>query len=86
MVERAARFVPRVADLPVRRAWSGFRPWLPDGLPAIGQVAEGVWTSTGHEGSGVGLGPISGALLADAISGAEESFDLTPFDPRRFES
>ena len=86
MVERAARFVPRVADLPVQRAWSGFRPWLPDGLPAIGQVADGVWTSTGHEGSGVGLGPISGALLADAISGADGTFDLTPFNPRRFDS
>jgi glycine/D-amino acid oxidase-like deaminating enzyme len=85
MIERAALFVPRIVDLRVQRAWSGFRPWLPDGLPAIGQVADGVWTSTGHEGSGVGLGPISGALLANAISGSDESFDLTPFDPRRFD-
>jgi glycine/D-amino acid oxidase-like deaminating enzyme len=84
MRERAACFVPRVAELPVQRAWVGFRPWLPDGLPAIGRVADGVWTNTGHEGSGVGLGPISGALLADAISEAEVGFDLAPFDPRRF--
>jgi glycine/D-amino acid oxidase-like deaminating enzyme len=84
MIERAARFVPAVGELSVRRAWSGFRPWLPDGLPAIGRLADGVWTSTGHEGSGVGLGPISGALLAEAISGDEPRFDLAPFDPRRF--
>jgi glycine/D-amino acid oxidase-like deaminating enzyme len=32
----------------------------------------------------VGLGPISGALLAEAISGDEPRFDLTPFDPGRF--
>jgi D-hydroxyproline dehydrogenase subunit beta len=84
MLKRAARFVPGIVDLPVRQAWAGFRPWLPDGLPAIGPLGEGVWVSTGHEGSGVGLGPISGLLLADAISGAEPRFDLSPFDPRRF--
>ena len=36
MLERAARFVPRLRDLRVTRSWCGFRPWLPDGLPAIG--------------------------------------------------
>jgi D-hydroxyproline dehydrogenase subunit beta len=84
MIERASRYVPRVRELKVKRAWAGFRPWLPDGLPAIGQVSDGVWTTTGHEGSGVGLGPISGALLAETISGDEPRFDLTPFDPGRF--
>jgi glycine/D-amino acid oxidase-like deaminating enzyme len=84
MVERAARYVPGVSGLPVRRAWSGFRPWLPDGLPAIGEMSNGVWATTGHEGSGVGLGPISGLLLAEAISGDTPRADLTPFDPRRF--
>jgi len=84
MLARAARFVPGILALSVRRAWAGLRPWLPDGLPAIGPVADGVWTSTGHEGSGVGLGPVSGLLLAEAISGAEPRFDLSPFHPRRF--
>ncbi|MFL5970210.1 MAG: NAD(P)/FAD-dependent oxidoreductase, partial [Gaiellaceae bacterium] len=84
MLQRAQRFVPGLSGLRVQRAWAGLRPWLPDGLPAIGRVADAVWTSTGHEGSGVGLGPISGLLLAEAISGAESRFDLSPFDPRRF--
>ena len=85
MIERAARFVPALRDLPVTRAWCGFRPWLPDGLPAIGAVGDGVWTSTGHEGSGIGLGPISGLLLAQLIAGETPAFDLSPFDPRRFD-
>jgi glycine/D-amino acid oxidase-like deaminating enzyme len=84
MLARAARFVPGLADFEPRRAWCGFRPWLPDGLPAIGELEPGVWVSTGHEGSGVGLGPISGLLLAEAISGDAPRFDLAPFDPRRF--
>ena len=86
MLERAAGFVPALRELPVKRAWCGFRPWLPDGLPAIGLVSDGVWTTTGHEGSGVGLGPISGLLLAQLIAGEAPEFDVSPFDPRRFAS
>jgi D-hydroxyproline dehydrogenase subunit beta len=68
----------------VTRSWCGFRPWLPDGLPAVGPLGEGVWTSTGHEGAGVCLGPISGRLLAQMICGEQPEPDPTPFDPRRF--
>jgi glycine/D-amino acid oxidase-like deaminating enzyme len=84
MLERAARFVPKLRELRVTRSWCGFRPWLPDGLPAIGPLRDGVWTSTGHEGAGVCLGPISGRLLAQIICGERPEPDLTPFDPRRF--
>jgi len=91
MIARAARFVPVLAELPVRRAWCGFRPWLPDGLPAVGPLGDpvhppggGLWTSCGHEGSGVALGPISGLLLAQLICGEDTVCDPAPVDPRRF--
>ena len=96
MVARAARFVPALAELPVRRAWCGFRPWLPDGLPAVGPLSGGssagpgagsgggLWTSCGHEGSGVALGPVSGLLLAQLITGEAPVCDPAPVDPRRF--
>ena len=84
MLERATRFVPRLRDLRVTRSWCGFRPWLPDGLPAIGPLGEGIWTSTGHEGAGVCHGPISGRLLAQMICGEQPELDLAAFDPRRF--
>ena len=91
MIDRAARFVPALAELPVRRAWCGFRPWLPDGLPAVGPLGDpvhppggGLWTSCGHEGSGVALGPISGLLLAQLICGEDTVCDPAPVDPRRF--
>jgi glycine/D-amino acid oxidase-like deaminating enzyme len=84
MIERASRFVPALAELPVRRAWCGFRPWLPDGLPAVGVLGDGVWTSCGHEGSGVALGPVSGLLLAQLITGQAPVCDPAPVDPRRY--
>ena len=84
MLERATRFVPALSELPVTRSWCGFRPWLPDALPAIGPLDPGIWTSTGHEGSGVCNGPISGRLLASMICGEQPDLDTAPFDPRRF--
>jgi glycine/D-amino acid oxidase-like deaminating enzyme len=84
MLERAARFVPALSELPVTRSWCGFRPWLPDGLPAVGPLAPGIWTSSGHEGAGICNGPISGRLLASMIGGEQPDLDPAPFDPRRF--
>ena len=84
MLERATRFVPGLGELDVTRSWCGFRPWLPDGLPAVGPLRPGIWTSSGHEGAGVCLGPISGRLLAQMICGDEPDLDPAPFDPRRF--
>ena len=71
MLERAARFVPALRELEITRSWCGFRPWLPDGLPAVGPLRPGVWASTGHEGAGVCHGPISGRLLAQMICGEQ---------------
>lgn len=83
---RAARLVPDVGGLVVSSTWVGFRPWLPDHLPAIGpsRVAVGLWVATGHEGAGVVLGPITGRLLAQAIAGERTAVDLAAFDPDRF--
>jgi glycine/D-amino acid oxidase-like deaminating enzyme len=84
--ERAVRLVPAVADLMRDDAWVGFRPWLPDHLPAIGPSARvpGLWLATGHEGAGVALGPITGRVIAGAIAGEPPPMDLSPFAPDRF--
>jgi glycine/D-amino acid oxidase-like deaminating enzyme len=84
LLAAARELVPGVAALAPQAAWAGLRPWLPDGLPAIGRSRTGLWVATGHEGAGVGLGPITGELLAAAISGAAPPLSLAPFDPDRF--
>ena len=83
---RAAKLVPALADLPRDSTWVGFRPWLPDGRPAIGpsRTRPGLWIGTGHEGAGIQLGPITGRLLAQVITGETPELDLSPFDPERF--
>lgn len=86
MLARAARLVPELRGLPRAAAWAGLRPWLPDHLPAIGpsRAVAGLWVATGHEGAGVGLGPVTGRLVAQAYCGEPLAVALAPFDPDRF--
>lgn len=86
MLERARRLAPGLAGLAPDGAWAGLRPWLPDGLPALGpsRLVEGLWLATGHEGAGVALGPVSGRLVAQGICAEAVEADLAPFDPDRF--
>jgi glycine/D-amino acid oxidase-like deaminating enzyme len=83
---RAARLIPRLAECPIEDVWVGFRPWLPDHLPAIGasRRVPGLVIGTGHEGAGIALGPVTGRVLARVICGEDPGIDLTPFDPDRF--
>ena len=83
LVARAARFFPFLSALPRTRSWAGLRPHLPGG-PAIGRSATGLYVSTGHEGAGVGLGPISGRVVAQLIAGEPPEADIAAFDPDRF--
>jgi glycine/D-amino acid oxidase-like deaminating enzyme len=86
MLARAARLMPRLAELRPAAAWSGLRPWLPDHLPAIGGSAlvPGLWVATGHEGAGVALGPVTGRVLAQAYCGEAPLVSLRAFRPDRF--
>ncbi|MEU7089890.1 NAD(P)/FAD-dependent oxidoreductase [Streptomyces achromogenes] len=76
-------FLGRVRAL---RTYAGFRPYLPDHLPAIGPDprAPGLFHACGHEGAGIGLAPATGLLIARALTGRAPEFDLTPFRPERF--
>lgn len=78
-------FLERVRML---RHYHGFRPFCPDHLPVIGHDprAPGLWHAAGHEGAGIGLGPGTGKLLAQALAGETPDLPLDPYRPERFES
>jgi glycine/D-amino acid oxidase-like deaminating enzyme len=69
------------------RHYHGFRPYCPDHLPVIGPDprAPGLWHAAGHEGAGIGLGPGTGKLLAQALAGETTDLSLHPFRPERFD-
>lgn len=62
----------------------GLRPCSPDGLPYLGFAMENLMVATGHAMMGMSLGPISGHIVADLLSGETPPFDLRPLDPLRF--
>lgn len=66
--------------------WMGRRPCTPDMLPIIGPALrrEGVWFAFGHAHHGLTLGPVTGRLLAQMMSGQETIVDPRPFSVERF--
>ena len=81
LAKRAVALFPVLADVPVLRAYGGFRPYAPDHLPIIGPDPRtpGLWHTTGHEGAGIGLAAATGRLLTDLLTSAEPVVDPTPF-------
>lgn len=64
--------------------WVGSRPCTPDGLPLVGGTrSPRVHVAGGHGMWGVTLGPLTGRILADSITGGDKHPLLTAFDPLR---
>jgi D-amino-acid dehydrogenase len=66
--------------------WLGRRPNMPDSLPVIGPAPRqpGLWLGFGHGHWGLTLGPVTGRLLADMITGVTPFTDPAPFRAERF--
>ncbi|ADD43758.1 NAD(P)/FAD-dependent oxidoreductase [Stackebrandtia nassauensis] len=81
LARKAVGLFPVLGNVPVMRAYGGFRPYTPDHLPVIGADPRlpGLWHATGHEGAGIGLAAATGRLLADQFLGRESVLDPEPF-------
>ena len=66
--------------------WMGSRPCLPDMLPVIGRAPKhrGMWFDFGHQHHGLTLGPVSGRLLAEQMTGETPFTDPAPYRMERF--
>ena len=86
------RSLPRARNLfPLGEAldakpWIGARPCLPDMLPVIGSAPRhtGLWFDFGHQHHGLTLGPATGRLLAEMMTGEAPFADPGPFAAGRF--
>ncbi|MBH3430742.1 NAD(P)/FAD-dependent oxidoreductase [Pseudomonas alkylphenolica] len=68
------------------KPWLGRRPCLPDMRPVIGPAAQhkGLWFNFGHAHHGLTLGPVSGRLLAEMMTGETPFTDPAPYSAARF--
>jgi D-amino-acid dehydrogenase len=66
--------------------WMGSRPCFPDSRPVIGRAPgqSGLWLTYGHAHWGLTLGPVTGRLLAEMMTGATPFCDPAPYGAERF--
>jgi D-amino-acid dehydrogenase len=85
-VEPVARDLFPLADRVDPKPWLGARPCLPDMVPMLGPVPgrKGLWADFGHHHLGFTLGPVSGRLLAEMITGETPHTDPWPYRADRF--
>ena len=85
MLTKAKRFMPGL-DTSGGVQWMGFRPSLPDSLPAIGPLPgqPNTLCAFGHGHLGLTQSAGTAAIIADLLAGVAPAIDLSPFAPSRF--
>ena len=84
--EAAAREVlPELGQRLEKTPWRGARPATPDMMPIIGKAPrhEGLWFAFGHAHHGMTLGPVTGRLVAEMMTGEAPIVDPTPYRAER---
>jgi D-amino-acid dehydrogenase len=68
------------------KTWKGARPCFPDSRPIIDRAPgqKGMWLAIGHAHWGLTLGPSTGRMLGDMMSGATPFVDPAPYRAGRF--
>ncbi|WP_412468338.1 NAD(P)/FAD-dependent oxidoreductase [Pedobacter sp. KLB.chiD] len=83
IVESVPAYFPDLKPaVPVEKdIWYGFRPSSPDGLPYIGRCKkrENLIIATGHGMMGLSLGPATGLLVSQIVSGIATDINIQPY-------
>lgn len=84
--EAAAREVlPDLGQRLEKTPWRGARPCTPDMMPVIGKAPrhDGLWFAFGHAHHGMTLGPVTGRLVAEMMTGEAPIVDPSPYRAER---
>ncbi len=73
---RMLKVFPQLADVRLDYAWGGNIAITLDRLPHLGSIGGNVFFAHGYGGHGVALSGMCGKLIADAIAGTAERFDV----------
>jgi D-amino-acid dehydrogenase len=82
----AAREVFPLGESVEPKPWLGARPCFPDSRPVISRAPRhgGLWLALGHAHWGLTLGPVTGRLISEMMSGATPFCDPLPYSAERF--
>jgi gamma-glutamylputrescine oxidase len=74
---------PQLADADIEHAWGGYVDITMNRAPHFGRLEPEVYFLQGFSGHGIALTGVAGKLLAEAIGGTAERFDLFARIPHR---
>ena len=87
ITESFCQFFPNFSpeDFSGIEPWSGLRPCSPDGLPYIGKhpQIDNLTIATGHSMLGLSLGPVTGQIVEQIISGTKTDIEIAKLRPER---
>ncbi|MER5180868.1 glycine oxidase ThiO [Streptomyces sp. NPDC002896] len=85
LLRDAHELMPGITELPLTETRAGLRPGSPDNAPLLGPTdLPGLLLATGHHRNGVLLTPVTGDVLAHALTTGELPEEARPFTPTRF--
>jgi gamma-glutamylputrescine oxidase len=76
LVARMTRLFPQLAGVGISHVWGGSLAVTMSRLPHVARIAPNILTAAGFSGHGVALAGIAGRVMAEAIAGQAERFDV----------
>ena len=76
MAQRMGEVFPELKNAPVEFVWGGFVDISMNRAPDFGRLGDNLYYLQGFSGHGVALTGLAGQLVADAVAGQAERFDL----------
>ena len=67
---------PELAGVPVDFAWGGTLAITVDRMPAFQRLSPTTFSVAGYSGHGVAMATLAGKLMAEAVQGTAERFDV----------
>jgi gamma-glutamylputrescine oxidase len=83
MRKRMVRVFPSLKDVKVGYAWGGYLDITMSRAPNFGRLAPNVFYLQGFSGHGIALTGLAGKLVAEAVAGTAERFDVFARIPHR---
>jgi len=74
--QKLSRVYPQLANVRIDYAWGGTIGVPVNRVPLLGRLAQGVFYCQGYSGHGVNVTHLAGRIMADAVAGSVEQFDL----------
>jgi gamma-glutamylputrescine oxidase len=81
--QRMVRVFPQLADARITHAWGGYVDITMNRAPDFGRIDTDVYYLQGFSGHGIALTGMAGQLVAEAIAGDSERFDVFTRIPHR---